>query len=109
MKKRAPRIGILVATGPDAGDFALIESAVAGGLAAGADVSIFLMDAGVGYALDRRLRPLLDSGVEVALCAMDAEARGLDCQAAAAAGVVLGSQHDHARLLRDSDRFLSFT
>jgi hypothetical protein len=40
---------------------------------------------------------------------MDAEERGIDCQAAAAAGVIIGSQHDHARLLRDSDHFLSFT
>ena len=67
------------------------------------------MDDGVGYALDPRLRAFVDSGVEVALCAMDAEARGLDCQRAAAAGILVGSQHDHARLVRDSDRFLSFT
>jgi sulfur relay (sulfurtransferase) complex TusBCD TusD component (DsrE family) len=103
------RLGILVASGPAEGDFPLIASALDGALRDGVDAALFLMDDGVGYALDARVQPFLAAGVEVALCAMDAESRSIDCQAAAAAGVIIGSQHDHARLLRDSDRFLSFT
>ena len=103
------RLGILLATGPQEGDFSVVESAVVAAQARGEDVDLFLMDAGVDYALDARLRAFVDAGVEVSLCAMDAEARGVDCQRVEAAGLVLGSQHDHARLLRDSDRFLSFT
>lgn len=104
-----PRIGVLVASGPAEGDLAAVESAVRGALAAGADVGLFLMDDGVGYASDARLKALIDAGAEVALCAMDAEARGVSCAEAAAAGVLIGSQYDHARLLRDSEHFLSFT
>lgn len=106
---RRPRLGVLVATGPDEGDFPSLESALLGAAEAGEDVALFLMDAGTRYALDPRLRRFLDAGVEVSLCAMDAELRGVDCAAAEAAGVILGGQPDHARILRDCDRFLSFT
>jgi sulfur relay (sulfurtransferase) complex TusBCD TusD component (DsrE family) len=67
------------------------------------------MDDGVRYALDARLQALLSVGVELTLCATDAAARALPCDELEALGVVIGSQHDHARLVRDSDRFLSFT
>jgi sulfur relay (sulfurtransferase) complex TusBCD TusD component (DsrE family) len=110
MSRRAgQKLGILLASAPTDGDFPVVESGIARALEHGDDVAIFLMDAGVGYALDARLAALLAAGVEVSLCAMDAEARGIDCGRAQAAGVLLGSQHDHARLVRDSDQFLSFT
>lgn len=102
------KLGILVAT-PPASDFALFASRIEAALRDGDDVSLFLMDAGTGYALDARVRPFLDAGVEVSMCAMDAERRGVDCAQAAAAGILVGSQYDHARLVRDSDHFLSFT
>lgn len=106
---RRPQLGVLVATGPGEGDFPSLESALLGAAQAGEEAALFLMDDGVFYALDPRLRRFIDAGVEVSLCAMDAEARGVDCDAAAAAGVILGGQPDHARILRDCDRFLSFT
>jgi len=90
-------------------DFACVASALRSALAGGEDASLFLMDRGVLYAGDPRLLPLIAAGVDVALCATDAEAQGLDLDAAAARGILIGSQHDHARLVRDSDRFLSFT
>jgi sulfur relay (sulfurtransferase) complex TusBCD TusD component (DsrE family) len=103
------QLGILVATSPRADDFALFASHVKAALERGHEVALFLMDDGTGYALDARVIALIDAGVEVAMCAMDAERRGIDCAQAEAAGVLVGSQYDHARLVRDSDRFLSFT
>lgn len=103
------KLGILVATSPQGGDFALLSARIEAALRDGDDVSLFLMDDGTRYALDARMRKFLDAGVEVAMCAMDAERRGVDCAQAAAAGLTVGSQYDHARLLRDSDHFLSFT
>ena len=93
----------------DRDDFTCVDSALRGALAQGGDASLFLMDQGVCYAADPRLLPLIAAGVDVALCASDAEAHGLDLDLAAARGILLGSQHDHARLVRDCDRFLSFT
>lgn len=104
-----PLLGVLVAAAPAEGDFPSLESALLGALQAGEDAAIFLMDDGTLYALDPRLRPFLDAGVEITLCAMDAEARGVDCDTAAATGITLGGQPDHARILRDCERFLSFT
>ncbi len=106
------RLGLLLATAPHEGDFSVVAAAVDHALRAGREVSLFLMDDGVAYALDPRLALLVQAGVEVTLCAMDAEARGLSpkmIETLEAAGMRLGSQHDHARILRDSDRFLSFT
>lgn len=103
------RIGVLVATGPAEGDHPLIDAALTGALLAGDDAEVFLMDDGARYALDPRVAPWLASGIEITVCAMDAEARDLDPAAIARAGVTLGSQHDHGRLLRRSERFLSFT
>ena len=105
----AAKLGILVATAPQAGDLPIVLSSIARALREGDDVALFLMDDGVGYALEPRVTSFIDEGLEIALCAMDAEARGLDFRRAEAAGVIIGSQYDHGRLLRDSDRFLSFT
>ena len=72
---------------------------------AGSDVQIFLMDDGVLAAPE--LASLIERGVEVTACAMDAEARGLD--PTRAAGVRLGSQYDHAVMVRDSSELCAFT
>lgn len=103
------RLGVLLASGPDEGDFPLVEAAVQAALAAGAEAAVFLMDAGVAYARDPRLRALCDAGLEVTVCASDALAAGLTEPELQSAGVRLGSQRDHGRLLRRSDRFLAFT
>jgi sulfur relay (sulfurtransferase) complex TusBCD TusD component (DsrE family) len=103
------RLGILIATAPQEGDWPLIEAVARAALSEGREVGLFLMDSGVAYAVDARLRSLLDHGVQCTLCAMDAEAQGLSPEAIVAVGVQLGSQHDHARLVRDSDQLLSFT
>ena len=91
------------------GDAPLIESAVAGALQAGDSIDMFLMGDGVQYALTPMVRRFIAAGVEVTVCAMDAEALAIDLQQAVAAGVILGSQRDHAHILLRSQRFLSFT
>ena len=102
-------IGVLVASSPAEGDGPLIESAVYGALQDGDSVELFLMGDGVLYALTPSMRAFLAAGVDVTVCAMDAEALAIDLEQAAAAGVTLGSQRDHAHLMRRSQRFLSFT
>jgi hypothetical protein len=103
------RVGVLIASSPTEGDAPLIESALRTALAAGDELGVFLMGDGVHYALSPLLQSFLAAGVDVTVCAMDAEALGLDLPQVAAAGVVLGSQHDHAHLLLRSQRFLAFT
>lgn len=105
----AMQIGVLVATAPHEGDRRSLQALLREALQQGHAVDLFLMDAGVHYALDAELAVWIGIGVDVTLCAQDAEAQGLDVGAAAARGVVLGSQRDHAQLLRRSDRFYSFT
>ncbi len=90
-------------------DFTDACSALLAAVDRGESAALFLMSRGVHYALDPRLPPLVGAGVDVSLCAMDAEAEGLNTDAIASLGIQLGSQHDHARLLRDADCFLSWT
>jgi hypothetical protein len=71
-----------------------------------AEARLFLMHEGVRAASDPRLRALVDEGLEAALCAMDAEARGV---VEDEGGVRFGSQYDHAVLLRDAGRIVAWT
>lgn len=98
-----------VAPAASGDDFACVASALLSALDAGGDASLFLMDGGVLYALDPRTQDLIAAGVDVSLCAMDAEAHGVDPHEVTRRGIVLGSQRDHARLVRDCDPFLCFT
>ncbi len=82
--------------------------------AKGHDVELFLMDDGV-YAVKRgkrtpvadELASLIEGGASVALCALNAEQRGVT-QAEAVPGVLFGSQYDLAQSIDAADRFLSF-
>jgi hypothetical protein len=76
-------------------------------LAAGSDdAQLFLMDEGVRVAADPRLRAAIDDGLEAALCAMDAGARGL---VPIPGGPRFGSQFDHAVMVRDAARVVAMT
>lgn len=103
------RLGLLLCTAPAEGDLPVVSAVALAALAAGHQVGLFLMDDAVAYVHDPRLQPLLDAGVDATVCATDAAARGLSEAQLSAAGLRAGSQRDHARLLRDSDRFLAFT
>jgi len=70
------------------------------------EAQLFLMDDGVRAAADSRLLAAIDDGLDAALCAMDAEARGV---AAVAGGPRFGSQWDHATMVRDAARVVAMT
>lgn len=95
----ALELGILVA------DAAMLSRAL--DLAAEADeAQLFLMDDGVRAAVAPALVAAVDEGLDVALCAMDAEARGV---APFAGGPRFGSQWDHAVMVRDAARVVAMT
>lgn len=99
----ALELGVLVA---DPTLIGLACAVVAEECPAPSEAQIFLMDEGVRAAGDGDLAALLDAGCEVALCAMDAEARGV---APVDGGPRFGSQHDHATMIRDARRVLAMT
>jgi hypothetical protein len=70
------------------------------------DAQLFLMDEGVRVAADGRLRAAIDDGLEASLCAMDAEARGIQ---PLSGGPRFGSQFDHAVMIRDATRVVAMT
>jgi sulfur relay (sulfurtransferase) complex TusBCD TusD component (DsrE family) len=82
--------------------------------AKGLEVEVFLMGDGV-YAVKRgkrttaadSLSALIDGGTSVALCALNAEQRGVTA-AEAIPGVLFGSQYDLALLMGSADRFVYF-
>lgn len=71
-----------------------------------AHASLFLMHTGVKALADARLSSLLDDGVDVTVCAMNAEAHGF---APREGGPRFGSQYDHAALVREVRRFVALT
>jgi hypothetical protein len=95
-------LGLLVAEAGRAGVAVELARALA---PSPAEVQIFLMDDGVHAATDERLRALVDDGAEVGLCAMDAEARGV----VPPDGIRLGSQYDHALMMRQAARIIAMT
>ena len=86
-----PRLGVLLC------DPALLGKAIE---LLGEGDALFLMDEGVRADV----RALTDGGVEVTLCAMDAEARGVKEDPH---GARFGSQYDHAVMIRDARRIVS--
>ncbi len=70
------------------------------------DSRLFLMDDGVLAADDPRIDTLILDGNDVILCAMDAEARGVGEREG---GPQAGSQYDHAVLVRDAARLVTFS
>ena len=76
--------------------------------AAEADVAMFVMDAAVpALAADADGRAaLIEADCELVACATSAHLLGLS---AAAVGVVLGSQDDHAAIVHKADRVVAFT
>jgi hypothetical protein len=95
----ALELGILVA------DPAMLGRAL--DLARNADeAQLFLMDEGVRAAGEPSLLAAIDDGLEAALCAMDAETRGVR---AVTGGPRFGSQWDHAIMVRDAARVVAMT
>jgi sulfur relay (sulfurtransferase) complex TusBCD TusD component (DsrE family) len=101
-------LAIVLATAPERGDLARAARLAHAARAAGVEVSLFAMDAGVAaLAADRAaLAALLDDDCEVVACALSAHVRGLREDDV---GVLLGSQDDHAAMVHRADRTVAFT
>ncbi len=97
------RLAIVVATEAARGDFTRAERIARAARAAGVEVGLFLMDGAAGWGEDARAADLVDEGCDVTVCATNFGARR------AAAGVVVGSQDDHAALVAGADRLVALT
>ena len=108
------KFGILITSGVEQRDLYTASRLAQAALSQGHEVRLFVMGDGVQHLADhpknpwqQDLRRLLDSGVEVACCAVNSEVRGLT-QDRLVQGVRWGSQYDHARIVNWSDRYLAF-
>jgi len=70
----------------------------------GHEVSIFLMYDGVYNVNKKEFAELVEKGVDIAICAFNAEQR----KVGKIDGILFGSQYDHACIASDVDRFISF-
>ncbi len=98
------KLGILLTTSPENEN---TQTVIAISLAArrqGHDVSIFLMYDGVYNIHKKEFAELIDNGVNIAVCALNVEQRGVS----RVDGILFGSQYDHACIASDVDRFISF-
>jgi hypothetical protein len=73
------------------------------------EAQLFLMDDAVRAAALPLLRAAIDEGLDVALCAMDAQARGIRADTLLGGGPRFGSQWDHAVMVRDAARVVAMT
>lgn len=102
------RLGLVIATGPDTGDWLHVAGLARAARTRGIDVRIFAMHDGVASvaAAGATLGALAESGCELIGCATSADRIGL---ALDGLGVVAGSQDDHAALVHWADRLVAFT
>ncbi len=99
------KLGILLATSPEHEDGHTAIRLAEAALGLGYEASIFLMDDGVYHVHNPALRELMERGVEVGLCAHNAEERHVKEQE----GFLWGSQFHLALLVNRCDRFVAFT
>ncbi len=97
------RLALIVATPAARGDFERAERLARAARGRGLEVAIFLMADAAGWAADARAAALVEDGCEVVVCGTNLGER------AAAAGVVVGSQDDHARIVSRADRVVALT
>jgi hypothetical protein len=100
---RLRRLGIVVATPPARGDFPRAERIALAARAAGIEVGVFLMDGAAPCASEPGAARLVEEGCEVVVCGTNFGS------AAPAAGVIVGSQDDHARIVGGADRVVALT
>ena len=98
------KLGILLTTTPENENTNTVISISRAARNLGHEVSIFLMYDGVYNVNKKEFAGLIDIGVNIAVCALNAEQR----KVAKVDGILFGSQYDHACITSDVDRFLSF-
>lgn len=98
------KLGILLTTTPENENTNTVISISTAARRQGHDVSIFLMYDGIYNVNRKEFAGLTEIGVNIAVCALNAEQRHV----AKVEGILFGSQYDHACIARDVDKFLSF-
>jgi sulfur relay (sulfurtransferase) complex TusBCD TusD component (DsrE family) len=109
---RGRSLGLVVATPAGRGDLARATALALTARQLAVDVTIFFVaEAVAGLSVHQDLlRHLHEAGCTLWMCATSAAAHGLDTQPLGAeTGVQLGSQDDHAALVRRADRVVAFT
>ncbi|MCX9083855.1 MAG: DsrE family protein [Candidatus Methanoperedens sp.] len=98
------KLGILLTTSPENENTNTVIEISKAARDEGHHVSIFLMYDGVHNVNKKEFAELADKGVDIAICAFNAEQRKIG----KIDGMLFGSQYDHACIASDVDRFISF-
>jgi sulfur relay (sulfurtransferase) complex TusBCD TusD component (DsrE family) len=98
------KLGILLTTNPENENTNTVIEISKVARDEGHEVSIFLMYDGVYNVNKKEFADLVEKGVDIAICAFNAEQRTVGKKE----GILFGSQYDHACIASDVDRFISF-
>jgi predicted peroxiredoxin len=98
------KLGILLTTSPENENTNTVISISSAAREQGHEVSIFLMYDGVYNIQKKEFINLIEKGVNIAVCAFNAEQRNI----ARVDGILFGSQYDHACIASEVDGFISF-
>lgn len=98
------KLGILLTTSPENENTNTVIEISKAAKESGHDVSIFLMYDGVYNVNRKEFAELVNNGIDIAICALNAEQR----KVAEVDGILFGSQYDNACIANNVDRFISF-
>ncbi len=98
------KLGILLTTGPENENTSTVIAISRAAREKGHEVSIFLMYDGVYNIHKKEFSELVDRGVNITLCALNATQRNIS----KIEGILFGSQYDNACIVNEVDRFISF-
>lgn len=98
------KLGILLTTSPENENTNTVIEISKAAREDGVEVSIFLMYDGIYNVNKKDFAELVNNGVEIAICALNAEQRKIG----RVDGILFGSQYDHACIAGEADRFISF-
>ena len=98
------KLGILLTTTPENENTNTVIEISRTARAQGHEVSIFLMYEGVYNVNKKEFAALVDNGVSITVCAMNADQRNVG----KVERILFGSQYDHACIAQNVDRLISF-
>ena len=98
------KLGILLTSSPENENTNTVIEISKAAREEGHEVSIFLMYDGVYNVNKKEFAELAGKGVDIAICAFNAEQRKIS----KVDGILFGSQYDHACVASDVDRLISF-
>ena len=98
------KLGILLTTSPENENTHTVIALSKAAREQGHEVSVFLMYDGVYNINKKEFVELVEKGVNITVCTLNAEQR----KTGRVEGIRFGSQYDHACIAGDADRFISF-